>query len=189
MSNTSLTHICIIKLTIISSNNSLSSVWHQAIIWTNAGLFIVNWTLGNKLQWNLHQVYLISLKKMHLKLLSRNWRSFCHSFNVLMCGCGISMRTFRITHKTSCPYNGRYDFYTTWEIWKALTFKILKVFFIWSPEVRRLTFASNTYLSIYGQDILREISKGTNEIPQNILPIHWKICFLHDVGIIRALRF
>ena len=42
------THICVGKLTIIGSDNDLSPERRQAIIWTNA----VNWTLGNKLQWN-----------------------------------------------------------------------------------------------------------------------------------------
>ena len=41
-------HICIGKLTIIGSDNDLSPGWHQAIIWTNAGISIVNWNLRNK---------------------------------------------------------------------------------------------------------------------------------------------
>ena len=32
------THICVIELTIIDSDNGLSPGWHQAIIWTNAGI-------------------------------------------------------------------------------------------------------------------------------------------------------
>ena len=46
------THICFSKLAIIGSDNGLSPGRRQAIIWTNAGN-IVNWSLGNKLQWNL----------------------------------------------------------------------------------------------------------------------------------------
>ena len=46
------TYICTSKLTIIGSGNGLSPDRRQAIIWTNAG--IVNWTLRNKLQWNLN---------------------------------------------------------------------------------------------------------------------------------------
>ena len=46
------THICIRKLAIIGSDNGLSPVWCQAIIWTNLWN-IVNWTTGNKLQWSL----------------------------------------------------------------------------------------------------------------------------------------
>ena len=43
------THICVIKLTIIGSDNGLLSDRCQTIIWSNAG---VNWTLRNKVQWN-----------------------------------------------------------------------------------------------------------------------------------------
>ena len=35
------TYICINKLTIIGSNNDLSSGQHQAIIWTNAGILLI----------------------------------------------------------------------------------------------------------------------------------------------------
>ena len=39
----------------IGLGNGLSSDVRQAIIWTNAGVFIVQWTLGNKFQLNLNQ--------------------------------------------------------------------------------------------------------------------------------------
>ena len=45
---------------------------------------IVNWTIANKLQWNFHQIYTFSFKKMHLKLPSGNWRPFCFGLNVLI---------------------------------------------------------------------------------------------------------
>ena len=48
------THICVGNLTSIGSYNGLSPGRRQAIIWTNAGIF-VNWTLGNKLRWNFNQ--------------------------------------------------------------------------------------------------------------------------------------
>ena len=35
------THICVSKLTIIGSDNGLSPGQHQAIIWTNAGIFFI----------------------------------------------------------------------------------------------------------------------------------------------------
>ena len=49
-----MTHICVGKLTIIGSDNGLSPGRHQVIIWTIAGR-IVNWTHGNKLQWNFNR--------------------------------------------------------------------------------------------------------------------------------------
>ena len=42
------THICVGKLTITGSDNSLSPGRHQAIIWTNAGMLLVG-TLGPNL--------------------------------------------------------------------------------------------------------------------------------------------
>ena len=42
---------------------------------------------------------------------------------------------------------------------------------------------------MYGYDILCGISKVPFEIPQNILPIHWKIWLLYNIEILRALRF
>ena len=35
------THICVGKLIIIGSDNGLSPGWHQAIIWTKAGIFLI----------------------------------------------------------------------------------------------------------------------------------------------------
>ena len=40
-----MTHICVSKLTIIGSDNGLSPRQHQAIIWTNAGILLIE-TLG-----------------------------------------------------------------------------------------------------------------------------------------------
>ena len=34
-------HICVAKLTIIGSDNGLSPGRHQAIIWTNDGIFLI----------------------------------------------------------------------------------------------------------------------------------------------------
>ena len=43
---------------------------------------------------------------------------------------------------------------------------------------------------MYEQDIWCEISKVSFEIPhKDILPIHWKIWFLYNIEILRALRF
>ena len=35
------THICVSKLTIIGSDNGLAPGWHQAIIWTSAGILLI----------------------------------------------------------------------------------------------------------------------------------------------------
>ena len=47
------THICVSKLTIICSDNGLSpAAWSAPSHYLNQCWDIVNWTLGNKLQWN-----------------------------------------------------------------------------------------------------------------------------------------
>ena len=47
------THICVSKLNIIGSDNGLSPDWRQAIIWTNAGILLIEPVGTNKLLWNL----------------------------------------------------------------------------------------------------------------------------------------
>ena len=46
--------------------------------------YIVNKTLGNKIQWNFNQNSNIFIKKMHLKMSSGKWHLFCLCLNVLI---------------------------------------------------------------------------------------------------------
>ena len=55
------------------SDNGLSPVRHQAIIWTNAGL-LSNRPLRIYFSENLIKIQQFSLKKMHLKMSSAKWR-------------------------------------------------------------------------------------------------------------------
>ena len=73
------------NLTIIGSDNGLSPGRHQAIIWTNAGILIIQ-TLRTNLTEILSEIHTFSFKKMHLKMLSAKWRPFCLSLNVSMWG-------------------------------------------------------------------------------------------------------
>ena len=72
------THICVIKLTIIGSDNGLSPSHYLNQCWN-----IVNWTLSNKLQWNFNRNSNIFFKKMCLKVSSVKWWPFCIVLNVL----------------------------------------------------------------------------------------------------------
>ena len=72
------THICVIKLTIVGSDNGLSPGRRQAIIWTNAGLLLIG-PLGT----NFSEILIFSFKKMRLKVSSAKRRPFCLGFNVL----------------------------------------------------------------------------------------------------------
>ena len=77
-----MTHICVSKLTIIGSDNGLSPGRRQAIIWTNAGILLIQ-TLGTKFSDILWEIYKFSFKKMHLKMSSGKCRPSCLGLNVL----------------------------------------------------------------------------------------------------------
>ena len=75
-------HICVSKLTIIGSDNGLSPGRRQAIIWTNAGILLIE-PLGTNLSEILIGIQILSFKKMRLKMSSAKWRPFCLGLNVL----------------------------------------------------------------------------------------------------------
>ena len=75
-------HICISKLNIICSDNGLSPGGRQAIIWTNAGILLIQ-SLETNTKEIFIKLYIFSFKKMHLKMLSGNWQPFCLNLNVL----------------------------------------------------------------------------------------------------------
>ena len=81
-----MTHIRVIKLTIIGSDNGLSPGWRQAIIWTNAGILLIE-HLGTNFSEILIGIKTFSVNKMHLKMSSAKWRPFCLGLNVLTKKC------------------------------------------------------------------------------------------------------
>ena len=76
-------HICVSKLTIIGSDNGLMPGRRQAIIRTNAGIFLIQ-TLGTNLSEILWEIHSFSFSKMHLKMSSATWRLFGLGLNELM---------------------------------------------------------------------------------------------------------
>ena len=76
-------HICVGKLTIIDSDNSLSPGRRQAIIWTNAGILLIRtpWTNFSEISSEIHT---FSFKKIHSKMSSAKWRPFCLGLNELI---------------------------------------------------------------------------------------------------------
>ena len=76
------THICVSKLTIISSDNGLSPGRRQAIIWTNAWILLIR-TLGTNFSEILSEIHAFSFKIMHLKMSSGKRRPSCLGLNVL----------------------------------------------------------------------------------------------------------
>ena len=76
------THIYIRNLSIISSNNGLSPVRRQAIIWTNGWIFVIV-RLGTKFSDILIEICTFSFTKMNFKMSSGKWWPFCLGLNVL----------------------------------------------------------------------------------------------------------
>ena len=69
------TQICISKLTIIGSDNGLSTGRRQAIIWTNAGILLIG-PLGTNFIGILIGIHTFSFEKMHLKSRPENGGHF-----------------------------------------------------------------------------------------------------------------
>ena len=58
----------------IGSDNGLSPIWRQAIIWTNAGILLIKGTNFSESRFKIQN---FSFMKMHLKTLSEKWQPFC----------------------------------------------------------------------------------------------------------------
>ena len=77
-----MTDICISKLTIIGSDNGLLRGQRQAIIRTNAGIFLIG-PLGTNFSEILIEIHIFSFNKMHLKMSYAKCPSFCLGLSVL----------------------------------------------------------------------------------------------------------
>ena len=66
----------------IASDNGLSPIRRQAIIWTNAGLLSIG-PLGTHFSEILIKIITFHSPKIHLKMSSAKWRSFCPRGNEL----------------------------------------------------------------------------------------------------------
>ena len=90
------THICVDKLTVISSNNGLSPGRRQDIIRTNAAILLIG-SLGTNFSEISIKFHTFSFKKMHLKMASAKWRLFCLGLNVLRAACSTKMESHQNT--------------------------------------------------------------------------------------------
>ena len=77
-----MTHMCVRNLTIIGSDNGLAPGQRQAIIWTNARIFLIE-LLETTFADILCEIHPLSFKKRYLKTWSAKWRPFCLGPNVL----------------------------------------------------------------------------------------------------------
>ena len=99
------THICVVKLTIIGSDNGLSPGRCQSIIWTNAGILLIE-HLGTNFSENLITIHTFSFKKMHLNMSSGKWRPFCLGLNELIIP--VAMKIMWIFDPPICPAHDWY---------------------------------------------------------------------------------
>ena len=148
-------YICIGKLTIIGSDNGLSPERRQAIIRTNAAIFLIR-PLGTNFSEILIGNRTFSFKELHLKMSSVKWRPFCLCLNVITGLTVIYNRPWSPQMRT--PWSMNLESYTG-EWFSRYTDYIITSDYI--------------YLSEYGSDIFCGISKESFEI----LHIHWEICF------------
>ena len=80
------THICISNLVIIGSDNGLSPGWCQSIIWTNAGILLIELLGSNKLQWNLNQNSYIFIQEHTFGTVVCEIVAIFRALNMLMTG-------------------------------------------------------------------------------------------------------
>ena len=76
------THTCVVKLTIIGSDNGMSPERRQAIIRPNAGILLIG-PQGTNFNEILIESHIISFKESHLKMSSGKRRPSCLGLNVL----------------------------------------------------------------------------------------------------------
>ena len=76
-------HICVGNLTIVDSDNGLSPGRREAVIWTNAGILLME-PFRTKLGEIVIKILTFSFKKMHLIVSSAKWRPFCPGGDALI---------------------------------------------------------------------------------------------------------
>ena len=113
------THICVVKPTIIGSDSGLSPGRRQAIIWTNTGILSTG-PLGTNFIEILIGIQTFSFKKMHLKMSSAKCCQFLLGLNVLIHVCKNSgcwyqwglniMSAILQTEMSIFPWNPAYNF-------------------------------------------------------------------------------
>ena len=94
-----LTNISVSKLTIVGSRQWLVA-WPVPSHYLNQCWTNVDWTLWNKLQWNLNRNSYIFIKENALKMTPGKWWPFCLDLNVLT---AIAIGWCRAKHWTEAP--------------------------------------------------------------------------------------
>ena len=160
------THICIVKLTIIGSDNGLSPGRRQAIISTNAGILLIGplWTnfseILTKIQnfqnciwkyrlWNgIHfvEIYTFPFRKMHLKMSFGKRRPFCLVLNVLKGPVGPNTERMACFLFDNMPWPKPMLIYFQLNHWEQ-TFNQILNNLIWGSAVENVIFKISVILS------------------------------------------
>ena len=91
-------NIYVSKLAIIGSDNGLLPGQHQAIIWPNAGILLIE-PLGINYNEILIEIHSFSFKKMHFNMSSEKMHPFCLCLNVLNAvGLEMLIKVITVTH-------------------------------------------------------------------------------------------
>ena len=77
-----MTHICVVNLTMIGSDNGLSSGRRQVITRSNVGILLIG-PLGTNFNEILIEIHAFSFQIIHSKMSSGKWRPFYLGLNVL----------------------------------------------------------------------------------------------------------
>ena len=126
-----MTHICVSKLSIIGSVNSLSPGRRQAIIWTNAGILLIG-PLGTNFNENSIDIRTFSFKKMHLKMSSETWRPFSPGPKVLKANGSISREVlFNWIAKQYHRYHSIFMWNVSWHSRVSIAVS-LRIFQLWN---------------------------------------------------------
>ena len=124
-----MTHICVVKLNIIGSDNGLSPGRRQAIIWTNAEILLIG-PLGTNFIEILIGIQKFSFKKMHFKVSSAKWRPFCLGLNELNPSKVAYLKFLIGIYLTMfiCMFTGRYEYTRAWKLKIENLFKIYALY-------------------------------------------------------------
>ena len=110
------TFICISTLTIIGSNNGFSPGWRQAIIWTNAGILLIE-PLGTNFSELLIEIHIFSFRSCVWKCRLYNHDNGGHFVSASMC-----LTNWLDVCSLSCCRENPKNYEALWEeIWDLLT--------------------------------------------------------------------
>ena len=118
------THICVGKLTIIGSENGLSPIRRQAIIWTNAELLSIG-SLRTNFSEMVIKMQQFTLQKMHLKMSSAKRRLCCLGRNVLTNQRGTVVDTLPCNWSAASSLEGTYWIMSDVVTWSEEKFSLI----------------------------------------------------------------